>query len=216
MIRTLKPGSRALALATLIAAAQSPAVTAQGTPSIPAFLPLSHQVAETEALPIDGVWTISTIGKRIRIERGRAYAVDPWLHLFVLKVQKDMVVLRDFRRLGPGHYRADDLPLLGPATFTLNPNGNLNVHVQGSLGPVAYNLIQQQVDDPGALDAEIAALGGASRPPPEEPPDYPSDPEPEPWPESEPAPTPPTDGDSLADCRNLGIDPASGDVVCFD
>ena len=86
---------------------------AAGIPQIPAFLPDKYSVTRSEALPIDGVWMISTIRKKIRIEQGRAYALDPWLHLFVLKVQPDMVVMQNFRRTDAGRYAADDLPLMG-------------------------------------------------------------------------------------------------------
>lgn len=106
-------------------------------PQIPAFLPLSHTVAPSaEAMPLDGVWNITAINKRIRIDRGRAYAVDSWLHLFVLQVQPNMVVAKDIVRIGPGEYTANDLPLMGPATYKATPSGTLDVTVQGALGPV--------------------------------------------------------------------------------
>jgi len=134
---------------------------------INAFLPDKSEVPLTGPLPIDGVWTVSTIGKRIRIDGGRAYAVDPWIHLFVLKVQPDMVVLRNFRRIGPGKYTAEDLPLQGPATMQLQPDGTVSVTVQGAFGLAYYSLIQTVADDPVALDAELATLGsGRAVPPP--------------------------------------------------
>ena len=66
-------------------------------PQIPAFLPMMTAVPVTQAQPIDGIWTISSLGKRIRIEGGRAYAVDPWVHMFVLKIQPGMVVIKDIQ-----------------------------------------------------------------------------------------------------------------------
>ena len=169
---------------------------------VDAFLPNKYGVPETDSLPIDGVWTISTIGKKIRVERGRAYAVDSWLHLFVLQIQPDMVVLKNFQRTGAGQYAADDLPLLGPATFQLRPDGNMSVRVESSLGPVSYDLINSEVDDPAALEAEIAALDGDAISPP---------------PFVAPLPSPePGDVDPLADCIELGVDEITGDVVCLD
>ena len=38
---------------------------------------------------------ISANRKRVRIQAGRAFAVDPWLHLFVLKIEPMMVVIGD-------------------------------------------------------------------------------------------------------------------------
>jgi hypothetical protein len=176
---------------------------AAGIPQVNAFLPDKYAVAETEALPIDGVWMISTIGKRIRIERGRAYAVDSWLHFFTLKVQPDMVVLRNFQRTSAGHYAADDLPLLGPAQFRLTPDGNLSATVQGVLGPAFYVLVKREVDDDAALQAELAAMVGGGAPTPLPPP-------------ADTEPSPPADRDPLADCKNLDVDPATGDIICMD
>ncbi len=165
---------------------------------MPAMLPLKDTVPETETLPIDGVWTISTIGKKIRIERGRSFAIDSWLHLFVLQVQPDMVVSTNYERMGPGQYTAQDLPLAGPASLELKPDGNLSVSVRSAFGPVAFDLIQEEVDDPAALDAEIALMRG------EDVPSTPSEP---------PAAENPG---SLANCKKLGVDPATGDIVCKD
>jgi len=96
-------------------------------PGIPASLPVMTDVPMTEKLPIDGEWMVDTIRKRIRIEGGRAYAVDPWLHLFVLKVEPLMVVLKELRRNRPGQYTGQDLPLMGKLTATLMSDGSLDV-----------------------------------------------------------------------------------------
>ncbi len=172
---------------------------------IDALLPMKDQVAESDALPIDGVWTISSLSKRIHIQRGRAFAVDSWLHLFTLKIHPDMVVLRNFARTGIGVYTADDLPLLGPAELRLHPDGNLDVTVKGALGPVAYMLHKQELDDPDLLAAELALLTGENGgeapdtglPPVDETPDS-------------GAPHP------LANCENLGVDAETSEVVCLD
>ncbi len=166
---------------------------------VDALLPNKDQVPETDALPIDGVWTISTIGKRIRIERGRAYAVDSWLHLFALLIRADMVVMRNVARRGIGSYTADDLPLLGPAEIRLRFDGDLEVSVKGSLGPVRYTLIKQEADDPALLEMEVALLKGDGAPAP------PAAPAPNPG-----APHP------LAICKQLGVERTTGDIVCLD
>lgn len=119
-----------------------------GIPQIPAFLPLSHTVPPTsEAMPLDGVWNITSINKRIRFERGRAYAVDSWLHLFVLQVQPNMVVIKDIVKTGAGEYSGNDLPLLGTATFKANASGNLDVTVMAPLGPIRYVLAAVDLED---------------------------------------------------------------------
>lgn len=126
-----------------------------GIPQIPAFLPLSHTVAPaSEAMPLDGVWNITSINKRIRIDRGRAYAVDSWLHLFVLQVQPNMVVIKDIVKTGSGEYSGNDLPLLGVATFKASATGNLDVTVQGPLGPIKYVLAPVELDDRGWFERD--------------------------------------------------------------
>jgi hypothetical protein len=163
------------ALAMIGAVAIAPSATAQdltesiaeaaGIPSVAAFLPDRYAVAKTEALPIDGVWLINSIRKKIQIEQGRAFAIDPWLHLMVLKVQPNMVVMENFRRTDAGLYMADDLPLLGPATMRLNREGNLDVSVAGKLGPVKYTLIKLEPQYPAAIQAEVTAATGYTPPP---------------------------------------------------
>ncbi|MEO1020050.1 MAG: hypothetical protein AAFY56_20520 [Pseudomonadota bacterium] len=136
------------------------AMAAAGVPQFQAFLPNKAAVPATTEMDIDGIWTISTIGKRIRIDRGRAYAVDPWLHMLSLKVQPDMVVMRNIAPNGDGAYIGDDLPLMGKATLIENSSGGLNVTVQGALGPASYQLIaygdRDSMDDP---DEDGSSIG---------------------------------------------------------
>lgn len=125
-------------------------------PQIPAFLPMMMDVPMTKKLPIDGEWMINDIRKRIRIEGGRAYAVDSWLHLFVLKVEPMMVVSQEWRRTAPGQYSGQDLPLVGPFTATLQPSGNMSVRVQGMFGPVNLTFSPVRLDDRRRFDQEKA------------------------------------------------------------
>jgi len=197
---------------------------AAGIPQIPAFLPDKYSVTPSEPLPIDGLWLISTIRKKIRIEQGRAYAVDSWLHLFTLKVMPDMVVMQNFRRDGAGQYAADDLPLVGPATMTLTGDGNLDVAVQGMFGPVRYGLTRLESQYPDVLSNEIQAATGRAvtiAPPAStmpypapvapmpvtQPPPTATAPAPPPAPVAPPAETP-------GDCRPIGIDPDTGATIC--
>ena len=197
-----------------------------GVPQVPAFLPDRYDEATTTALPIDGLWRINIIRKKIRIEAGRAYAVDSWLHLFVLKVQPDMVVMRNFTRTGAGQYQAEDLPLMGPAAMRLSPDGNLHVNVRSAFGPVNYQLQRLEPQYPEALQAELAAAGHGTAPPvytpspvAEAPPALPGEPLPgmPGTPSADPVapvdllpePSPPPAG-----CNPLGIDPDTGELIC--
>jgi len=125
---------------------------------IEGFLPNKRDVASTDPLPIDGIWKISTINKRIRIREGRAHALDGWTHAFILKVQPDMVVLKNMKRTGPGQYEADDLPLLAKAQLELQPGGNINVKVGTVPFSTSYQLLRETLDDVEAMEAEQAAL----------------------------------------------------------
>lgn len=129
---------------------------------IPAFLPTKDSVQASEPLPIDGDWRISTIGKVIRIEGGRAYAMEPWLHAFVLQVQPNMVVLQDIRQTGDGRYSARDLPLVGNASLRRVSADQIDVEVPGLLGTLRYSLFriaEAQVNRPAVMPAEDAAVG---------------------------------------------------------
>jgi len=185
-------------------------------PQIPAFLPSMTDVPMTEKLPIDGEWVIDTIRKRIRIEGGRAYAVDSWLHLFVLKVEPLMVVIKGMKRTGPGQYSAQDLPLLGKWTAQLQPDGSLKVDVASVLGPIDYKLIPVRIDNQQSFDLE---RNGEYAPPETAQPGYPAfqpgyqPPQPvgQPNPATADQPT-----NRLANCQMLDVDPSTGNVVCMD
>ncbi len=130
------------------------AAQAQQIPQIPAFLPMVDAVPPGERSAIDGEWRISSIGKRIRIEEGRAYAVDPWLHLFVLKIEPGMVVIKNIQSQGRGRFSGEDLPLLGKWDAERRSDGRLDVTIAGAFGPVRYQLIPIRLDRPYQEDDE--------------------------------------------------------------
>ncbi|MCZ4303908.1 hypothetical protein O4G98_04115 [Zoogloeaceae bacterium G21618-S1] len=159
---------RALIATGLIAVSLvSTAVQAQAPqlPQIPAFLPTSASVPAGAAMDIDGEWMIDAIGKRIRIEGGRAYAVDPWLHMFVLQVQPGMVVIQNIQRVGDGRYVGDDLPLIGRFEALRDASGALNVTVASVLGAVRYQLQPVSLDHAGGLGGGEMPLPGEDEAP---------------------------------------------------
>jgi hypothetical protein len=127
---------------------------AQTIPEIPAFLPDVASVPASQSTPIDGEWRIDSIRKRIRIEDGRAYAIDPWFHLFTLRIQPRMVVISDISRTGTRTYTGQDLPLVGHWNAQLMPDGTLVANVAGVLGPARYTLSPISLDDQAAFEAE--------------------------------------------------------------
>jgi hypothetical protein len=160
---------------------------AAGIPQMDAFLPYAEDVPETEALSIDGDWKISTLGKTIRIDSGRAYALDPWTHAMTLKVRRNMVVMRNIRKIDAETFSGDDLPLMGPATMTQLDDGRLSVTVQ-SFPPYKYFLIP--VSSRAAPDPD-ADLGGDE--------------------DDEPI-----GDDDLGACELVELDPATDELYCAD
>jgi hypothetical protein len=160
--------------------------------ALDAALPMVHQVPPSQPTAIDGVWRIEGLNKRIRIESGRAYAVDGWLHAFILQVKPGMVVVKDIRPDAVGGFSGYDLPLLGAWSATPTGDGTLDVKVAGALGPAGFRL------HPAASDPVNPGYG---QPPPQrDQPDYDYE---------QPRPTPPPIpgpgeigrqvGDSIAD-----------------
>jgi len=130
---------------------------AAGIPQMDAFLPYESQVPPTQALPIDGDYTISTLGKRVRIDRGRSYALDPWTHAMTLKIRPNMVVSKDFRQIGATEYTSQDLPLLGTASMTVQPDGRIAVNV-ASIPPYSYFLLPVEggaTPTPGGVEQPV-------------------------------------------------------------
>jgi len=119
---------------------------------IPAMLPNVKDTEPGEASQIDGLWSISTIDKLVRIDRGRIYAVDSWLHLFVLKVTPGMVIVHPFKLESAGVFVGYDLPLQGELTGILSGDRLINVTVQGAFGEIKYQLIPRELDNPEAFD----------------------------------------------------------------
>lgn len=186
-------------------------------PEIPAFLPMAATVPKSEATPIDGTWTISSIGKRIRIEAGRAFAVDPWLHLFVLKIQPGMVVIRNIRTTDGRVYSGDDLPLMGTFSGTLNSQGSIDVTVAGALGPVRYTLSPVELDNRDWYQqvvggqAAVIPVTPPAAPPVAPPPTAPVEPPPV-------AVAPPADtnpGGGAMSCKNVVYREETDDFECI-
>jgi len=151
------------------AAAIGLAVVADGTPAqaqVRAMLPMASEVEQGASTDADGTYVVSTIDKRITIENGRAYVVDPWTHAMIFKVEPGMVTLQNFRQTGPNRFEADDLPMMGKVVFYRQPNGALQGVVQGAFGEAKYILVPTAYADAPGLEGpglEDPALGA---PPP--------------------------------------------------
>lgn len=147
------------AIAVVLASAESASGQAQ---PVPALLPDKTAVRPGDPMPIDGMWRIDPLSARVRIEGGRIYALDPWVHLLIWQVMPGMVVTRNLERTAPGEYTGDDLPNLGRWVGVLNDNQQLVVDIAGTLGPLHLTLTALQPDDPGAFRRERAAQSEAS------------------------------------------------------
>ena len=118
----------------------------------PAMLPRVETIPPREAQPIDGVWTVSSIGKRVRVEKGRVHVVDPWRHLFVMKVETGMVVVKDIYNLGSGLFSGYDLMALGPWRAVKTAAGTLDVDI-GGLTPTRFQMVPVMLDYPEQFQA---------------------------------------------------------------
>ena len=155
MVTVIHLGGCAMAAGDLGAMAAS----AAGVPQMNAFLPNKNSVPAMQPSSIDGIWTISSIGKKIRIEGGRAYAIDGWLHAFTLKVQPDMVVSKNIQASGRGQFVADDLPLMAKANYEIQSNAQINVVASTLMGPARWALIPVSLDNPRRYQRELQKLG---------------------------------------------------------
>ena len=107
---------------------------------VPAFLPNKEAVAAGESMAIDGDWHVNTIDRVIRIERGRAYAVEGWTHAFILSVQPDMVTIQNIQQVNETEYVGDDLPMMARVTLRVASPDRIEATVPGLLGPARYTL----------------------------------------------------------------------------
>lgn len=150
----------------MLAGAMAAGVLGAANPAqaqVRAMLPMAAEVEQGAPTDADGTYVVSTLDKRITIENGRAFVVDPWTHGLIFNVERGMVTLQNFRQTGPDRFEADDLPMMGKVVFYRQPNGALQGVVQGAFGEAKYILVPTSYasapidDDPGL---------GAPPPPP--------------------------------------------------
>lgn len=139
-----------VAMCLFLSGAGTPLVAAQ----TPALLPMKNSVPPGQVSPVDGVYTVSTLGKKIRIDAGRGYMIDPWVQALFWEVKTDMVTLKNFRRTGVGRYEADDLPMGAKVKFTMGKQGVLNGVVKG----VKYKLIPISAANTERFTQELLAV----------------------------------------------------------
>lgn len=130
-----------------------------GATSAQAQLPDVATVAPGEATDADGTYVVSTINKRITIENGRAYVIDPWTQALIFRIQPGMVTLQNFRQTGPDTFEADDLPMMGKVVFTRQPNGTLQGVVKGLFGEAKYALVPTEYATIGAGNGNGTGAG---------------------------------------------------------
>lgn len=165
------------------------AATAAGIPQTTAFLPNKSAVAPGPRMDIDGTYTISTLGKRITIDRGRGYAVDGWTHALTLKIQPDMVTMRNITQIDETTYAGDDLPLLGKATLKVQPDGSIATVVAGMI-PYRYTLIPTSGYNQRPIGDNLPPSnhdGGSDKP-----------------------------GGDTANCDTVAMDPDTNELICLD
>lgn len=123
--------------------------------SFKSALPDRYSVTAGEALPIDGVWRLSTNNKRMRFDRGRAFAVDGWNYALLFRVQPDQVTMVDIRQEKPGVFIARDILLNADSEMTLRDDGNLDVRIATWPIVTKFVMIREGLDQAGGLDTQF-------------------------------------------------------------
>ena len=128
-------------------------LTALATVSIPsahaarADLPTANEVKLGKRMRIDGEYRISTLNKRVLIERGRAVVLEGWKHMLFWDVEPGMVVIRNIRHVGNGQFTGRDLPLKADWRAQYNKGKrSLSVVTTGPAGTQRYELIPVDSD----------------------------------------------------------------------
>lgn len=107
-----------------------------------ANLPTANEVTPGKRMALDGEYRISTLNKRVLMERGRVIALEGWKHMFLWDVEPGMVVIRDIRHVGGGRFTGRDLPLSGDWTAEFDKQTRkLSAEVEGPFGKYRYDLI---------------------------------------------------------------------------
>jgi hypothetical protein len=121
-----------------------------------ALLPTESEVRAGARLPIDGLYMVSGINKRVRLEGGRAVVVDGWKHLFVWDVEPGMVVISDIKHSGGVAFTGRDLPLQGDWRATFDKHKfTLAVVVNGAFGETKYEMTRVPDDTRPNPEPEI-------------------------------------------------------------
>lgn len=132
-------------------------VSGTGILGVKSLLPDRYALAAGPAQPIDGVWLISTIKKRVRIEGGRAFAVDGWRSALVFAVLPDQVTLKNLQHSGPGTYSGYDMAWMAKSDFKVRKDGNIDVLVHTFPFKTKYRLVKVGLDNPQAFAADLEA-----------------------------------------------------------
>ncbi|WP_298463926.1 hypothetical protein [uncultured Erythrobacter sp.] len=131
--------AKRLAIAAAALSLGTTALPQTAQAQIPALLPTVDQVEPLDPLPIDGVWEIREIGKRIVVENGHAHAEDGWVHMLIFKINPGQVVLTDLRETNDGSFAGRDLPLMSNIRFEWIDDDTLRGRTQ-ALIPITYHL----------------------------------------------------------------------------
>lgn len=89
----------------------------------------------------------------------RAYALEPWVHMFVLEIKPDMVTTKDLKPVAPSKYEAYDLPVNGPSKWEVVEGGDIQATVKGPLGPANFKLIPIALDNKDWYISEMKKAG---------------------------------------------------------
>lgn len=131
-----------------------------------ADLPYYDDVEPGEPLEIDGVWNVVGLGKKVLIENGHSFVLDPWVHLFVIQVERGQVVSTSIRRSDETSFIAFDNLLQRQMNWKLNSDGSISASGTGFLAP-SFRMEPVELSYPEAFDElRLATVGGEEKPVP--------------------------------------------------
>jgi hypothetical protein len=134
----MRPKTLSLALLALTLAS----ITVPSANAARANLPTANEVKPSKKMRIDGEYRISTLNKRVLVDRGRAIVLEGWKHMLLWDVEPGMVVVRDIKHVGNGQFTGRDLPLNADWRAQHNKaNRSLSVVATGPMGATRYELV---------------------------------------------------------------------------
>ena len=112
-----------------------------------------EQAAQSEPTPIDGLWRLREINKKVIIENGLVIALEEWVHLFIWVVEPGMVTSSRLRQTDRQKLVAYDELLMREMEWTLREDGTVLASGGNGLLDPKFSLEPVELSYPEAFEA---------------------------------------------------------------